>query len=178
MRLCREWNGQEYMGRTLTMNIAEEKPGHAGGSPKWKEGPSEKPVRQPRDKPHHTACPSPGLLPPSAVPSHLLLHRVATVLTRAGVLFPSGGLPHVLPGQPRLVGGGGERHFALQPVRHDPAGALRDRPRDRRLQGLRCALPTHPSASGSPGLLAVHDLRDLRNCGAVLHVVLVTESVD
>ena len=27
-------------------------------------------------------------------------------------------------------------------------------------------------------LLAVHDLRDLRNCGAVLHVVLVTESLD
>ena len=60
MRLCREWNGQDYMGRTLTMNIAEEKPGHAGGSPKWKEGPSEKPVRQPRqDTPHRLPTPRP-----------------------------------------------------------------------------------------------------------------------
>ena len=60
MRLCREWNGQEYMGRTLTMNIAEEKPGHAGGSPKWKEGPSEKPVRQPRQAaPHRLPIPRP-----------------------------------------------------------------------------------------------------------------------
>ena len=60
VRLCREWNGQDYMGRTLTMNIAEEKPGHAGGSPKWKEGPSEKPVRQPeQNAPHRLPTPRP-----------------------------------------------------------------------------------------------------------------------
>ena len=176
--MCREWNGQEYMGRTLTMNIAEEKPGHAGGSPKWKEGPSEKPVRQPRQ----------------AAPHRLPIPRPPAPLRRAvaSAVAPSCNCPDPCWCFVPIRRAAARASWATSPGRWRRRTSLRSSASAAR--SSRCAsrptarpatsrasvraLPTHPSASGSPGLLAVHDLHDLRNCGTVLHVVLVTESLD